>query len=165
MIAQSLQIGAHLPALQVVVPLLSAPVCALIQRPRVAWATALAVSVLALLMSAALLEQVLTDGPISYALGGWAAPWGLEYRGGGRNCCGGTLRMFRVFIGSSSRPDGPRDYLWSLTGASVAPARLRGTARRCRIRREPFDERAQGHRRTQLGSRTRGGRWPGCIGW
>lgn len=80
MIAQSLQVGAHLPALQVVVPLLAAPVCALIQRPRVAWATALAVSVLALLMSSALLERTLVAGPISYALGGWAAPWGIEYR-------------------------------------------------------------------------------------
>ena len=80
MSGQTLQLGAHLPALQVVVPLLSAPLCALIYRPRIAWAIALAVSALALATSLALLQQVLADGPISYALGGWAAPWGIEYR-------------------------------------------------------------------------------------
>jgi multicomponent Na+:H+ antiporter subunit D len=80
MSAQALQLSAHLPALQVVVPLLSAPLCALIYRPRIAWATALVVSIMALVMSGALLNQVLETGPISYALGGWAAPWGIEYR-------------------------------------------------------------------------------------
>ena len=80
MSAQAIQLGAHLPALQVVVPLLSAPLCALMYRPRIAWAMALVVSALALVMSAALLQQVLATGPVSYALGGWAAPWGIEYR-------------------------------------------------------------------------------------
>ena len=80
MSGQTLQLGAHLPALQVVVPLLSAPLCALIYRPRIAWAIALVVSALALVTSLALLQQVLATGPISYALGGWAAPWGIEYR-------------------------------------------------------------------------------------
>ena len=80
MSGETLQIGAHLPALQVVVPLLSAPLCTLIYRPRIAWAIALAVSALALVTALALLEQVLATGPISYALGGWAAPWGIEYR-------------------------------------------------------------------------------------
>ncbi len=80
MSAQAIQLGAHLPVLQVVVPLLSAPICALMYRPRVAWATALAVSAMALVMAIALLDRVLETGPISYALGGWAAPWGIEYR-------------------------------------------------------------------------------------
>jgi multicomponent Na+:H+ antiporter subunit D len=77
---QAIQLGVHLPALQVVVPLLSAPICALVYRPRLAWAMAVAVSAAALLMSVLLLQQVLASGPISYALGGWAAPWGIEYR-------------------------------------------------------------------------------------
>ena len=80
MSAQAIQLGAHLPVLQVVVPLLSAPICALMYRPRIAWATALAVSAMALLMAIVLLDRVLETGPISYALGGWAAPWGIEYR-------------------------------------------------------------------------------------
>ncbi len=80
MSAPALQISAHLPALQVIVPLLSAPVCALLYHRRIAWATALAVSATALVIAIALLQQVLATGPISYALGGWAAPWGIEYR-------------------------------------------------------------------------------------
>jgi multicomponent Na+:H+ antiporter subunit D len=31
-------------------------------------------------ISGAMLWQVLTEGPISYALGGWEPPWGIEYR-------------------------------------------------------------------------------------
>ena len=80
MSVQAIQLGAHLPVLQVVVPLLSAPICVLIQRPRMAWATALVVSAVALVTAVVLLQQVLATGPISYALGGWAAPWGIEYR-------------------------------------------------------------------------------------
>jgi multicomponent Na+:H+ antiporter subunit D len=78
--AQAVQWVTHLPALQVVVPLLSAPLCALIYRPRLAWALALIISAVACATSVALLQQVLASGPISYALGGWAAPWGIEYR-------------------------------------------------------------------------------------
>jgi multicomponent Na+:H+ antiporter subunit D len=77
---QAMGVGAHLPALQVVVPLISAPLCALLYRPRLAWGLALVVSALAFVTSVALLQQVLATGPISYALGGWAAPWGIEYR-------------------------------------------------------------------------------------
>jgi len=80
MSAQAFQLGVHLPALQVVVPLLSAPLCALLYRPRFAWTLALMVSATAFAMSVTLLDQVLASGPISYALGGWAAPWGIEYR-------------------------------------------------------------------------------------
>ena len=80
MSVQTIQLAAHLPALQVVVPLLSAPLCALMHRPRVAWAMAWTISALALVMAVALLQQVLATGPVSYALGGWAAPWGIEYR-------------------------------------------------------------------------------------
>ena len=69
-----------LPVLAVVVPLMSAPLCVLVHRPRLVWALALTVSALAFAMSAALLHQVLNVGTISYALGGWAAPWGIEYR-------------------------------------------------------------------------------------
>ena len=80
MSVQAIHLSAHLPALQVVVPLLSAPLCALMHRPRVAWAAAWTVSAVALVTAVALLQQVLATGPVSYALGGWAAPWGIEYR-------------------------------------------------------------------------------------
>jgi len=80
MSVQALQMSTHLPVLQVVVPLLSAPLCVLLVHKRVVWATALIVSAAAFAISIALLHQVLDSGPISYALGGWAAPWGIEYR-------------------------------------------------------------------------------------
>ncbi len=70
----------HLPALQVVVPLLSAPLCVLLNNRRVAWVLSLLASGTALLVAGALLRQVLAHGVISYPLGDWAAPWGIEYR-------------------------------------------------------------------------------------
>lgn len=73
-------LAAHLPALQVVLPLLAAPGCVLVHRPRAAWALATGVSWVALAIAATLLHAVIEKGPISYALGGWAAPWGIEYR-------------------------------------------------------------------------------------
>lgn len=70
-----------LPALQVVVPLLSAPLCLVLARwPRLVWILCVAASWTSLAISMELLDQVLSYGPISYAMGGWAAPWGIEYR-------------------------------------------------------------------------------------
>jgi multicomponent Na+:H+ antiporter subunit D len=73
-------IAAHLPALQVVIPLIGAPICMLLRRRDWAWAFAVAVSWIAFAIAVALLQQVMEGGPISYELGGWAAPWGIEYR-------------------------------------------------------------------------------------
>ncbi len=73
-------ISAHLPILQVVLPLMSAPLCVALRRPTVAWSLALAVTWTSLAIALALLAQVLDGGPISYRLGDWAAPWGIEYR-------------------------------------------------------------------------------------
>jgi multicomponent Na+:H+ antiporter subunit D len=70
----------HLSALQVVGPLFAAPVCILLGRGALAWAFATLVSWAALAISAALLWQVWTHGPASYALGSWAPPIGIEYR-------------------------------------------------------------------------------------
>jgi len=73
-------IATHLPVLQIVVPLVSAPLCLLLRRGGLAWALALIVSWAALACAVLLLQQVLATGPISYELGGWAPPWGIEYR-------------------------------------------------------------------------------------
>jgi multicomponent Na+:H+ antiporter subunit D len=73
-------IAAHLPALQIVVPLIAAPLCLLLRRGVLAWGLALLASWAALAMSILLLIQVLRYGTVSYALGDWAAPWGIEYR-------------------------------------------------------------------------------------
>ena len=70
----------HLPALQVAVPMLGAVACAIFRHGGLSWLFALisswAMPVIALL----LLHQVLAYGPVSYAMGSWAPPLGIEYR-------------------------------------------------------------------------------------
>lgn len=70
----------HLPALQIVIPLISAPLCALLPAGRTVWLAAMTASWLAFIIAMALLSQVLATGPISYLMGDWAVPWGIEYR-------------------------------------------------------------------------------------
>lgn len=72
--------AAQLPALQVVLPLLGAILCAMLSRGALAWLIALIVSLAMPFVAVGLLHQVLTQGVVSYALGGWAPPWGIEYR-------------------------------------------------------------------------------------
>lgn len=71
---------AHLPILQVVIPLMAAPACLLLRRRDLVWAFAVLASILTFAVSIALLMQVLANGTLSYELGGWEAPWGIEYR-------------------------------------------------------------------------------------
>ena len=71
---------AQLPALQVVVPLLAAPVCALVRNPAFAWGFATVVSAACFAVALALAVTVSDGSEIAYLLGGWAAPWGIEYR-------------------------------------------------------------------------------------
>jgi multicomponent Na+:H+ antiporter subunit D len=73
-------IAAHLPALQVVIPLLAAPLCALARRGTPAWLVALAANWAAFAVAVALLLQVRDGAVLSYMLGGWPAPLGIEYR-------------------------------------------------------------------------------------
>ncbi len=70
----------HLPVLPVLVPLLAAPLCVLLESGSRAWWAAVFAAWLSLAAASALLWQVSNSGAVSYALGGWAAPWGIEYR-------------------------------------------------------------------------------------
>ena len=70
----------HLPALQVIIPLLAAIVAGFMRRGSMAFALTLAVSWLMPAIALSMLWQVLESGPISYVMGGWPAPWGIEYR-------------------------------------------------------------------------------------
>ena len=70
----------HMAALQVAVPLLSAPICALLRGGRWPWLMALAVSWFAFYASISLLTQVMSTGDISYHMGNWEPPFGIEYR-------------------------------------------------------------------------------------
>ena len=73
-------IAAQLPALQIIITLLAAPTCLVLRNARLAWAIALVASWSAFLVAALLLDEVLAQGVISYELGGWRPPWGIEYR-------------------------------------------------------------------------------------
>ncbi len=70
----------HLPIFQVLVPLMAAPLCLLLNRSKLVWLFALFTSALAFLISCLILQQVVDSGTIIYKLGGWDAPWGIEYR-------------------------------------------------------------------------------------
>ncbi|MDR6264456.1 monovalent cation/H+ antiporter subunit D family protein [Roseobacter sp. N2S] len=70
----------QLPILQIIIPFCTAPLIVLLGGRRLAWPLAFAASVLSLVISFALLMQVMDGGYISYHLGGWAPPVGIEYR-------------------------------------------------------------------------------------
>jgi len=73
-------VSTHLAILQVVLALLAAPVCLLLRRPNAAWVVATAVTWMSLAVALGLLDRVLETGVVVYSLGGWPAPWGIEYR-------------------------------------------------------------------------------------
>ena len=67
----------HLPALQVVVPMLSAPLVVLLQPRGLAWAGATAAVLTSFAISVALTVTVLNGHTPEYAMGGWPAPYGI----------------------------------------------------------------------------------------
>ena len=70
----------QLPALAVIIPLLSAPLCLFLKRSLLAWLFTVIASGLTMVVSIALLQQVMASGTIVYEMGGWSPPWGIEYR-------------------------------------------------------------------------------------
>ena len=72
----------HAPILQVVAPLVLAPVCALLRNARLAWAVAFAGSLAALAAALFNLSTAMAIAPAatSYAIGDWPPPFGIEYR-------------------------------------------------------------------------------------
>jgi len=70
----------HLSLLLVVIPLAAAPVVAILPRGRLPWAAALIVTSICAVLAGMQLWAVVDNGVISYELGGWAPPWGIEYR-------------------------------------------------------------------------------------
>ena len=71
---------AHLPALIIVVPLICAPLCVLIPRKDWAFAVATLATWFSFLCACLLVSRVLSEGEISYHMGGWPPPIGIEYR-------------------------------------------------------------------------------------
>lgn len=70
----------HFVVLEVVLPLLAAPACVLIRNPRVTRLFSLGIVAVCFAIAVALLIQVRGGGVISYHLGGWPPPLGIEYR-------------------------------------------------------------------------------------
>ncbi|WP_339748475.1 monovalent cation/H+ antiporter subunit D family protein [uncultured Maricaulis sp.] len=73
-------IAAHAPVLLVVIPLILAPIAALMPNGRLAWGVALLAAIVAAVLALVLLGEVSSAGVVSYHLGGWAPPLGIEYR-------------------------------------------------------------------------------------
>jgi len=89
--SQSFSLAAQLPVLQVALPLIAAPVAFIIgvlgkgeaaerTYSNIAWWFTLVVSIGVLAISGQLASMVIGGEVLSYKLGGWAAPWGIEYR-------------------------------------------------------------------------------------
>ncbi len=70
----------HLPVLQVVVPLLAAPLCFLVRNEALVRAFTISVSFACFGISTTLLRSVLDGHVLIYEFGGWARPYGIEYR-------------------------------------------------------------------------------------
>ena len=75
-----MSIAQHLPALQVVIPLISAPLAVLLRHGGLAFAVVTAGAWAAFATAILLWMQVGSSGDISYHIGSWAPPWGIEYR-------------------------------------------------------------------------------------
>ncbi len=70
---------AHLPILQVLLPLMAAPVAALMRPRDWAWWLALIITAASFTISLLLYQHVQANGTLIYALGGWPAPIGITY--------------------------------------------------------------------------------------
>ena len=70
----------HLPVLQIVLPLISAGLCLVIRNAAAVRLFSVVAAWSCLAIALELLSRVQTGGTISYALGGWEPPLGIEYR-------------------------------------------------------------------------------------
>jgi len=76
----AISLADHLPVLVVLIPFLAGPLLVLLGSRRLNWPIAFLASGAAFVVSFILLTKVIGGGFISYHLGGWAPPLGIEYR-------------------------------------------------------------------------------------
>jgi len=69
----------HFPALLIVIPLMAAPLCVIARHAYFTWLLAVIANIAVVAMAGTLFFQLEDDQVIRYALGGWAAPTGIEY--------------------------------------------------------------------------------------
>ncbi len=70
----------HLAVLPIILPLIGAPITLILGRSTLSWGFATLVSTVACFFSWQLLVAALGDGVLSYAVGDWPPPWGIELR-------------------------------------------------------------------------------------
>jgi multicomponent Na+:H+ antiporter subunit D len=73
-----MDLTAHLPALQVIVPMLAAPLVLLLKPRGLAWACATSVAFLTFCIALSMAVAVTRGDHFSYDMGGWPAPYGIE---------------------------------------------------------------------------------------
>ena len=72
-------ISDHLPVLQVVLPLIAAPICILLRRDDLAWGLATLATWISFIIAGFLFAEIQNVDEIHYSLGNWPPPWGIEY--------------------------------------------------------------------------------------
>ncbi len=70
----------NLPAIIVLLPLIAAPICAMLPSRAFAWPFVCIIAFMAFIVALELAFSVSGGRAISYAMGNWAAPFGIEYR-------------------------------------------------------------------------------------
>ena len=70
----------QLTILLIVIPLMVAPITALIPSEKVTWLLTLIVCLISLVISTYILYEVIDGSHVIYELGGWRPPWGIEYK-------------------------------------------------------------------------------------
>ncbi len=73
-------LASHLPILQIVIPLMAAPFIVLVGLRALAWWISMIIAIICVVISWMLLMDVIDGSLISYHIGGWAPPLGIEYR-------------------------------------------------------------------------------------
>lgn len=75
-----MSLAMHWPVLAVAIPLTTAPIAILLRDRTLSWVAALAASLCTFAIAITLAYSVLETGPISYMVGGFPAPYGIELR-------------------------------------------------------------------------------------
>lgn len=76
----AMSLNDQLPALQILVTFIAAPLVVVFGSRRMAWPITFAASAISFVIALLLLSQVIDGSVISYHMGGWAPPLGIEYR-------------------------------------------------------------------------------------
>ncbi len=87
----------HLPVLLIVIPLISAPLFVLIRDRRIVLGCAIVVSWKTFIAACVLLRQTMQQGDVSYNIGNWQPPWGIEYH---VDTLSAFVLLFVSFIGA-----------------------------------------------------------------